>query len=213
MTEKFAYLFVLDTFSDWEPGFLIAELNSGRFFREPGTRLPVRTVAVSRAPVVSLGGMRVQPDVTLDEISPADAALLVLPGAGTWAEERHAPAIEKAREFLSAGVPVGAICGGAEALAEVGMLDDRAHTANDLDALEMLAPSYRGRANYIDAAAVTDGNLITAGGMNALEFAKEVLARLDVFSPATLEAWYQLNKTAEARYFGELMAALPQPVG
>ena len=31
--QKHVYLYVLDTLSDWEPGYAIAELNSGRFFR------------------------------------------------------------------------------------------------------------------------------------------------------------------------------------
>ena len=46
MTGKIAYLYVLDTLADWEPGFLTAELNSGRYFAEPGARIPVRTAGL-----------------------------------------------------------------------------------------------------------------------------------------------------------------------
>ena len=48
-----------------------------------------------------------------------------------------------ARRFLTAGVPVAAICGATYGLALEGLLDDRAHTSN---AAEYLAYSgYAGR--------------------------------------------------------------------
>ncbi|MPZ83493.1 MAG: glutamine amidotransferase, partial [Actinophytocola sp.] len=177
-----AYLFVLDTLADWEPGFLTAELNTGRMFSAPGAALPVRTVGVTRDPVTTMGGVRIQPDLALAELSPAGAAVLLLPGAETWREPRHRPALAAAAEFLAAGVPVGAICGATIALAAAGLLDDRPHTSNDLEALRQLCPSYRGADHYVDEAAVTDGDLITASGTAPLDFARHVLTRLDVVS-------------------------------
>jgi hypothetical protein len=51
--------------------------------------------------------------------------------------------------------------------------------------------------------------LITASGLAALDFAYTILKRLDVFLPATLEAWYKLYQMREAPYFFALMNSLP----
>lgn len=48
--------------------------------------------------------------------------------------------------------------------------------------------------------------------MAALEFARAVLARLDVMSPAAFESWYQLNYTHDPGHFFTLMAELPPQV-
>lgn len=208
----FAYLFVLDTLSDWEHGYLTPELNTGRMFAEPGTSVPVRTVALTHDPVTTMGGLRVTPDVALADLSPADAAVLILPGANTWAEPRYEPVLAKAREFLAAGVPVAAICGATIALAGAGMLDSRPHTSNDLEALRQFSPGYHGAEHYVDEPAVTDGDLITASGTAPLEFSRHVLARLGVMSEETLEAWYQLYKTSRPEYYFAMVDSLPQPV-
>jgi len=59
-----------------------------------------------------------------------------------------------------------------------------------------------------DALILSDGNLITASGIAPLEFSVQVLKSLGVFSPKTLDAWYSLNKTYEAKYFHELMDSI-----
>jgi len=51
-------------------------------------------------------------------------------------------------------------------------------------------------------------NLITASGVAPLEFAMEVLKKLDVFAPDTLHSWYELNKTYEPEHFFHLMNLL-----
>ncbi|QWI16873.1 hypothetical protein EXW48_13100 [Bacillus wiedmannii] len=51
-------------------------------------------------------------------------------------------------------------------------------------------------------------NLITASGVATLEFAMEVLKKLDVFAPNTLHLWHELNKTYEPEHFFQLMNLL-----
>ncbi|MGW5054491.1 type 1 glutamine amidotransferase family protein [Actinokineospora sp. NPDC004072] len=206
-----AHLYVLDTLADWEVGHLTAELNTGRFFAEPGTALPVRTVGATRAPIRTMGGLTITPDLALDELSPQDSALLILPGGEIWDAPEHAPATAKAAEFLAAGVPVAAICGATIALANAGLLDNRIHTSNDPNAIAALAPGYRGGHLYRDEPAVIDGDLVTASGVAPLEFARAALARLGVLSPPALDAWYGLFSTHEPHHFHALMAAVPQP--
>ncbi|KIL51603.1 glutamine amidotransferase [Jeotgalibacillus alimentarius] len=53
--------------------------------------------------------------------------------------------------------------------------------------------------------AVCDANLITASGIAPLEFAAEVLKKIDVFTADTLQSWYNLNKTHKPEYFFQLM--------
>jgi putative intracellular protease/amidase len=149
--------------------------------------------------------MRLVPDMVLDDLSPADSAMLILPGADTWDAGGNTAFARKAGEFLEAGVPVAAICGATSGMAAAGLLDDRRHTSN---AAEYLAYSgYAGGDRYCDAPAVTDGDLITASGVAPVEFAREVFRRLDLYEPAVLDAWYKLYGQRDPAGFYELMAA------
>ena len=200
------HLFVLDTLADWEPGFAIAHINRPA----PGvpSRYRVRTVGLERAPVTTVGGVVIMPDMTLAELEPANSAMLILPGADLWADPVVDPALAKAREFVAAGVPIAAICGATLGLARAGILDDRQHTSN---AAEFLANSgYRGGSHYRTAPVVEDHGVITSPSMSPLEFAKAILARLEVFSPEALEAWYGLNSTSDPAYYEKFMTALGQ---
>ena len=84
-------------------------------------------MAITRAPVVSTGGIRIQPDLALDELSQRDSAMLILPGGIAWDEGKNKEAIEVARVFLDSRVPVAAICGATAGLARGGLLDCRRH--------------------------------------------------------------------------------------
>jgi len=201
---QIVHLFVFDTLSDWEPGFAIAGINNPMWQRAPG-RYVVNTVSLDGAPITTVGGLRVQPDLALRELSPRDSAMLILPGGGAWDARQNAEAVEMARDFLEAKVPVAAICGATAGLARGGLLDDRPHTSNAREYLA--ATGYRGAALYRDDAAVADGDLITASAMAPLEFARAIFARLELYEPSVLDAWYGLFSTRKPEYFGELMAA------
>ncbi len=206
MNVKTVHLAVFDTLADWEPGYAIAAVNDSQYQRDPGS-FRVRTVAVDREPVTTMGGVRILPDVVVDDLDPVDSAMLLLSGAQTWdREEMQGPWGRAARRFLDAGTPVPAICGATFGLAAAGLLDDRDHTGA---AAEVLASTgYAGAGRYREADAVRDRGLVTAGPTDAVAFAREILAELDVCSPAVLEAWYGLYATGDPRCFGELMAAL-----
>ncbi|WP_340818857.1 type 1 glutamine amidotransferase family protein [Methanolobus sp. WCC4] len=205
---KIAYLYVLDTMADWESGFLIAELNTGRAFRKDAEKYTVRTVGITKEPVVTMGGVRILPDTGIDELTTADAGVLILPGGDTWLEDIHNPLMEKVQEFLDAGILVAAICGATMGLARAGLLDNRPHTSNDLEFLKSVCPNYTGDKFYRHEDGILGGNIITASGIAPLEFTREVLKELDVLSPETLEAWYKLYATHESQYFYELMGSL-----
>lgn len=56
MQTKKVYMYVFNTMSDWEYGYLIAELNSGRYFRQGLTPLKVMTVGVNKEMIKTMGG-------------------------------------------------------------------------------------------------------------------------------------------------------------
>ncbi|HEU4602478.1 MAG TPA: DJ-1/PfpI family protein [Steroidobacteraceae bacterium] len=207
---KLVHLYVFDGLSDWEPGFAIAGINN-RELRRPSADFSVRVVAERPAPVVTAGGLKIQPDSMLAALKPDHSAMLILPGGTAWDRNENVAAAEKAREFLNAGVAVAAICGATAGLARAGVLDTREHTSNAPEYLK--ATRYAGAHLYRDEPAVTDDNLITASAMAPLEFAREIFAKLQIYSPAVLEAWYRLFATRQPECFGALMAAAARQGG
>ena len=210
MTAKSVYVYVQDTWSDWEPGYALAELNSGRFFKNKGQRVPVKTVGLTQNAITTMGGVSIVPDVTLETVTVESSALLILVGGDTWQDPKHQAVVTKAKMLLDAGIPVAAICGATSALAEAGVFDHRPHTSNGIDYLKGVAPQYRGEKHYKDERAVLDGNLITASSAGALQFARFVLQLLDVMSDDALDAWYNYFETGESQHFFALMSALPK---
>ncbi|MBK3534381.1 DJ-1/PfpI family protein [Streptomyces sp. MBT67] len=189
------HLAVYDTFADWETGYATAHLTQNGY--------TVRTVGLSREPVTTMGGLRVQPDLALDELRPQDSALLILTGAAGWdTGETLAPFARAARTFLDAGVPVAAICGATAGLAREGLLDDRAHTS--AVSFYLAATGYAGGERYVEVDAVTDpgadgtGRLITAGPTEPVAFAREVFGLLAVYDAKKLDAWYRLFHDSDA---------------
>ena len=202
------YIYVLETLADWELGYVTAELNSGRFFRKDAPEVSVKTAAISKEPVKTMGGLTIVPDCSISDIAADEKSVLLLPGANTWSDPKHSAIIEKAGELLSAGAMVCAICGATAALANAGLLDGRPHTSNGAGYLEMVSPAYRGQKFFIDAPSVADHNLITASSTGALLWAKQIIERLDVFQHSTLEAWYAYFSTGKAQHFFALMQTL-----
>lgn len=126
--------------------------------------------------------------------------MLILPGAFTWEQGEHAAAVEKARELLSVGVPVAAICGATAGLARQGLLDECPHTSNALEYLATI-PGYAGQGQYVDEPAVRAGDLITASGTAPVDFARLIFERLELYAPSVLDAWYALYKTGDPSAF------------
>lgn len=206
MTRQTVHVAVYDTLADWEVGLAIAHINRRLWQREPD-RYRVRTVGERAEPVTTMGGMRVVPDLTLDELDPGGSAMLILPGADLWDEGGNLPFAKKARAFLDAGVPVAAICGATLGLAAEGLLNDHDHTSAALEYVAS-APGYQGAERYRDdAVAVTDRNLITAKPVGQAEFAREVLAKLEVYEPAVLDAWFKLFGQQDPSGYPVLMTA------
>lgn len=149
--------------------------------------------------------MTILPDMTLEDLEPSHSALLILPGSGAWAEGKHAAAVAKAQAFLTADVPVAAICGATIGLACAGLLNERRHTSNVPQYVQVA--TYNGGSLYQDQPAVTDGNLITASGLAPVDFAFHILDKLGAYPPQVLDAWYRMYKIGDPAYFFAMVDA------
>ncbi len=184
------YFFVFDGYADWEAALALCEI------RRPGD-FRVRTVALDRRPVQSMGGLTVLPDLSLDEIDVDRALLMILPGGTAWERGEIEPVSATLRRLHAEGTTIGALCSGVLALGYAGLVDTRRHTGNYAGHIETYVSDYLGGAHYDpDALALTDDGVITAGGVSGIEFAREVIRALDLYDERDTEAWYRLFKHA-----------------
>lgn len=206
MQTREIHVFLPELMADWEVGHAIGYINQTEYQTHPG-RYRVRSVGLTRSSVRTLGGLQITPDGQLSEIEPAGSAMLILPGGASWdTGDDNRPAVDKARQFLAAGVPVAAICGATAGLARAGLLDQRSHTSNAKAYLEH-QPNYAGGASYREERCVRDQGLITAGSTDPVEFARSIFETLELYTGPVLDAWYGLFSTGEAKYFYALMQA------
>jgi putative intracellular protease/amidase len=202
MGKRTAHLALYEGAAEMEVGHLLAELHTGRY---TGTAFDVVTVAESRDPVASMGGITMVPDTLLAELDPAQSDLLVMPGAEMWDAGGGEAFAAAARRFLEAGVPVAATCGATAGLARAGLLDTRDHTSASADYLAMTG--YGGGERYRDKRAVIDGDLVTAGPQSPVQFARATMERLGLADESTLEAYEALFYRGDLAGFPVLMQA------
>jgi putative intracellular protease/amidase len=168
---KTAYVLLRSGYADWEPASALAELRRTFGFS-------VRTVGLTSETVVSMGGLRVIPDLTLSEFEPESADILILPGGESWTE-REVPEISKAAQIMvSLSRPVAAICAATLALAYAGLLDEHSHTSNGATFIGKYVPKYRGEKLYQPSPSVSDRFVITANGLAPFAFAAEIFRAL-----------------------------------
>lgn len=204
-----AYLYVPDSLADWEIGYITAELHSGRFLRKDVSVTLVRT-AESAGGVVSMGGISLVPDVLIGDVLFSEEDALILPGGDGWLTGSHDELVALLPELASRGCLLAGICAGTVPLARAGLLNARRHTSVSRGFLEAVCPEYSGGALYTDAPAVLDGRVITATGVAPLEFSRELFSAMAVMKPDTLENWYLLHKTGEARFYFGLEKSLKE---
>ncbi len=184
------YFLVFEGFADWQAALALCEI------RRPG-EWRVQAVGFSCAPVVSMGGLCVRPELSLEQLDAARAALLIVPGGHLWQRGEGEAAVTALRHTHAAGAPVAAIDSGVLALARAGLLESCRHTGNWSGQLASQVPSYRGAMHYdSDVLAVSDGGVISASHLGSVEFAREVIHLLDLYSPGDREHWYRLFKHA-----------------
>jgi putative intracellular protease/amidase len=181
-------LLVFDGFADWEPAFALTGL------RRWGRR-EVVTVGYNETPVTSMGGLRLMPDRALRDLSVDDTQLLILPGGDQWLEDYPRQEIDRLlRSFESHGVTIAGICAGTTALARAGLFHGRRHTSNGKAFLLKHVPGYETQDLYVETLAARDHGVISASGLGAVEFAREIFAELGVLGEDDLRLYEQMYR-------------------
>ncbi|WP_051620223.1 DJ-1/PfpI family protein [Haematomicrobium sanguinis] len=172
--------------ADWEIGMAVAELANGDFTTQP---VNLTYVSVDGKPLATIGGMRVTPDKSVDEVDWEGVDGLILSGGEGWWKGLEGDAVlDQVPGLLSRGAPVGAICGAVDALADKGILNGREHTGNHLDGLKT-KPGYDGEATFQANPVAVDGTLVTASSNGAIPLAKSLLLLSGALSADLAEDW------------------------
>lgn len=193
MSNEILYILLPD-FASHEMVYLMEAISSDEQQLKPNPKYVNRIVAPTADPVNAIGGFKVIPDYTFDNI-PDDYAALVLIGGFGWTKPIAGQVLPIIRKAIEKGKIVGAICNGASFLAKCGFLNTVRHTGNGLEQLKLWGgENYTNPDGYIHEQAVSDKNIVTANGSATLEFAKELLLLLKNDTPERIEMYYQFNK-------------------
>lgn len=189
MNKKEVIFILLNEFADWEGAYISTSLNWGV---KPGSPVnyTVKTLSISKEPVTSIGGFKILPDYGINDM-PEDYAGLVLIGGMSWRSPEALEIVPLVVNAIRDKKLVAAICDASYFLGVHGFLNHVKHTSNGLDYIKQAGNNYTGEANYINAQAVRDENMVTANGTAPLEFCREVLYALDADTPENIEESYQ----------------------
>lgn len=200
---QYIAIYATDTIADWEYSYLTAYVENFNQMK-PG-HLHILWVGDGLAPVHSLGGMEVTPTADLDELDNLPVAALMIPGGDTYhaGHERLLGSVEK---LMARQIPVAAICGGTTVLARAGVLNDRKHTSNAPEFLQ--ADEYTGAAHYVEAPAVTDQGVITAGGIHAVPFTAAIMRAVGFAPEPVIANWEKLFTSGNRQFFTKFSEAM-----
>ena len=193
MKNEILYILLPD-FASHEMVYLMEAISSDETQLKPDPKYVNKIVAPTFEPVAAIGGFRVLPDYSFEDM-PDDYAALVLIGGYGWLTPEADKVVSIVRNALDKGMIVGAICNGASFMAKHGFLNGVRHTGNGLEHLKLWgAENYTNSEGYIHEQAVSDSGIVTANGSGALEFTKELLLLLENDTPERIEMYYQFNK-------------------
>lgn len=184
---KTVYILLFDGFSDWEIAYLTPEL-------QKSDKIELKYFSHDGKTVTSMGGLRIEPDLSIDEIHANQISVLILPGGPAWENGSIRGLDHIIEELYIQNKTIGAICGATIYLGQKGYLDTVEHTSNALFYLQNFAKKYGGQDYYRDELAITDKNIITANGVGPIEFAREIFKDVELYDQGDIEKWYQLFK-------------------
>lgn len=193
MNNEVLYVLLPD-FAAHEMVYLMEAISSDEAQLKPNPKYVNKVVAPTMDPITAIGGFRVLPDYSFENM-PEDFAALILIGGYGWLT----PAADKVagivRNALDKGKIVGAICNGASFMAKFGFLNSVKHTGNGLEQLKLWGvENYTNFDGYVHKQAVSYGGIVTANGSGVLDFTKELLLLLENDTPERIEMYYQFNK-------------------
>lgn len=188
MKKRNCFLFIFNGYADWEPALAVATLNSNSDFS-------IHTFSVDGGIVESMGGIKIQPDMSADQVNPATVDLLILPGGELWLKGGNKQIIPLVKKLVERHANIAAICDATTFLASLGYLNKVWHTSNGPQYLSEKVSNYKGNHYYEDLPAVVDENIITANGAGMVDFAMEIFRQQRIFDTETLEKVQDLYKS------------------
>lgn len=130
-----AYMLIFDGLADWEPALALCEINKSKKFN-------VVSVGFSDTTVITMGGYKVSPDITLDAVTLEEAAIFIMPGGEMWEQGPHEEVIKLLHKFYEKGVAIAAICGATLEVARAGLMHGLRHTSNSKGYLKAMISNY-----------------------------------------------------------------------
>lgn len=186
---KTVLFFLLNQYSDWEAAYvmsLIAGLGKDQY--------AIKTLALTKDPVRSFGGLTILPDYDLASV-PDNFDALILIGGMLWRTEEAKKITPLVCAAIAQNKVLGGICDASAFLGTIGVLNTVQHTSNDINDLKQWAgDAYSGEHLYLTQPAARDQNIVTANGTAGLEFAKEVLMALEIAPEEKICEWYDFLK-------------------
>lgn len=193
MGKKILYILLPD-FASHEMVYLMEAISCDEQQIKSNPKYVNKIVAPTLEPIDAIGGFKIIPDYSFENM-PEDYAALVLIGGYGWLTSLADAVVPIVRKALEAGKVVGAICNGASFMAKAGFLNGVKHTGNGIEQLKLWGgDNYTNQEGYVHEQAVSDNGIVTANGSAALEFAKELLLLLENDTPEQVERYYQFNK-------------------
>ena len=178
---------VLEEFADWEIAYIAPFLNESDNYI-------TKIVGINDEAIKSIGGLSVLPDYTVKN-APTNFYGLILIGGNSWRNPLSKSIIPLIEKAIMMDIPIGAICDATVFMGANGWLNEIKHTSNELNDLKTYAKdNYTNEENYVLEQAVTDGNIVTANGTAALEFAKGILELFKVYPQEQINVLYQYHK-------------------
>jgi putative intracellular protease/amidase len=185
---KKAYVLIFEGYADWELGNVLSEL------RRLG-KIEVVSVGFTQNNVLSMGGLKVIPDIIISQVPLEDVLIFIIPGGYLWEEENPSDELKTfLNQLVESEIPVAAICAGTTVLGKANILQGKRHTSNSQKYLTKMVPDYKDSANYIDKLSTRDRHVITASGLGSVEFTREILEELNIASPEIRKIWFDAFK-------------------
>ncbi|MBO5873210.1 MAG: DJ-1/PfpI family protein [Clostridia bacterium] len=150
------YVFLADGFEEAEALVTVDILRRAE--------IDVATVGVGKSLIEGTHGITVTADITTGEFSPDDMTGVILPGGmpGTTNLEADKIVLSAVKHAYSNNLPVAAICAAPSILGHLGLLKGEKATCYPGFENDLIG------AKYVNASAVTSGNIITAKGAGAV---------------------------------------------
>lgn len=183
-----ANLLIFDGLADWEPAHALCQIH--RY-----GNLDVVAVGFSKRTIVTMGGLRLTPDTTMDAVEASETGIFILPGGDMWEQEDHPEVSRLLRRLHAENVLLGALCAATLQIARAGLTRGIRHTSNSMEYLKTMVTEYQDDAFYVDELAVTDRNIITASGLGSVEFGREVIRQLQIHDEPNTQLWFEMFKT------------------